>query len=144
MRRFIILRIAMKKSLSALSCVLMAVALTACATGSITPTYVSPSKYQALDCSQLKAEHQRLQAYLDKGVQGSASRIGTGIGIGLGGGYSSGGGWGVMPSISINMGQSTSTKRTETARLMGEQDAVAQAAKFKNCPFELKENTKTS
>lgn len=141
MRRFIILRIGMKKSLSTLSCILMAFALTACATGSITPTYVSPSKYQNLDCSQLKAEHQRLQAYLDKGVQGSSSRIGTGIGIGLGGGYSSGGGWGIMPSISINMGQSTSTKRTETARLMGEQDAVAQSAKFKNCPFELKENT---
>lgn len=134
----------MKNSISLSVMAIASLLLTACATGSITPSYVSPSKYQALDCSQLQQEHQRLQVYLDKGVQGSASRIGTGIGIGLGGGYSSGGGWGIMPSISINMGQSTTTKRTETARLMGEQDAVAQASKFKNCPFELKSNSTTA
>lgn len=111
--------------------------LTACSTTNVKPSYVSPSKYQALDCSQLQAEYQRIEQYIASGVQGSSSRVGTGIGIGLGGGWSSGGGWGVMPSISINMGQATSTKRSETARLLGEQDAIAQAAKFKNCSVHL-------
>lgn len=110
--------------------------LTACSTTNVKPSYVSPSKYQALDCTQLEAEYQRIKQYLENGVQGSSSRVGTGIGIGLGGGWSSGG-WGVMPSISINMGQSASTKRSEIARLLGEQDALAQAAKFKNCSVNL-------
>jgi hypothetical protein len=33
------------------------------------------------------------------------------------------------------MGQSSNTKKTEIARLMGEQEAVLQAAKFKGCPM---------
>ncbi len=43
--------------------------------------------------------------------------------------------WGVGPSISVNMGQSSATKRTELARVLGEQEAIVQAAKFKNCPL---------
>ncbi len=49
----------------------------------------------------------------------------------LGGGWGSRGGWGVAPSVSVNMGQSSNTKRTELARLLGEQEAIVQAAKFK-------------
>lgn len=127
----------MMKKIMTLVLLASSVVLTACASKSITPTYVSPAKYQSLDCAQLHQEYQRLQVYLERGVQGSSSRIGTGIGIGLGGGYSSSGNWGVMPSISINMGQSSTTKRSETARLMGEQDAVVQAAQFKNCPIQV-------
>jgi hypothetical protein len=33
------------------------------------------------------------------------------------------------------MGQSSNSKNTELARLLGEQEAVVQAAKFKNCPI---------
>lgn len=127
--------------------VLCVLYLTACASN-IKPSYTSPSKYQSLDCQQLQSEYQRIEQYIANGVQTSSSRVGTGIGIGIGGGWGSGGSWGVIPSISINMGQSTNTKRSETARLLGEQDAIAQAARFKNCPMVLKtyeeKNKKTS
>ncbi|MDO4222625.1 MAG: hypothetical protein Q4D05_01150 [Acinetobacter sp.] len=112
--------------------------LGACATTSnVTPSYVSPSKYQALDCQQIQNEFHRIGDYLAGGVKGSGGGL-SGIGIGLGGWGGSGGGWGVMPSISINMGQlGSGSKRSEIARLLGEQEALAQAAKFKNCPVEL-------
>ncbi|MNJ00858.1 hypothetical protein D3C73_1603040 [compost metagenome] len=64
-----------------------------------------------------------------------AKRTGVGVGVGLGGGWGSRGGWGIGPSVSVNMGQSSNTKKTELARLLGEQEAVVQAAKFKNCPI---------
>lgn len=107
--------------------------MSACATTPVKPTYVSPTQYQALNCGQLQGEYNRLQQYLDQGVQ-PAKRTGMGVGLGLGGGWGRGG-WGFGPSISVNMGQSSNTKRTEISRLMGEQDAVVQAASFKNCPI---------
>ena len=55
-----------------------------------------------------------------------------GVGLGLGGGWGRGG-WGFGPSISVNMGQSSNTKNTELSRLYGQQDAISQAAQFKNC-----------
>jgi hypothetical protein len=57
------------------------------------------------------------------------------VGVGVGGGWGSHGGWGIAPSVSVNMGQSSNSKNTELARLLGEQEAVVQAAKFKNCPI---------
>ncbi|MEB3754609.1 hypothetical protein [Acinetobacter sp. MD2(2019)] len=107
--------------------------LSACASMPIKPTYVSPTQYQALNCGQLQAEYNRLQQYLDQGVQ-PAKRTGMGVGLGLGGGFGRGG-WGFGPSVSVNLGQSSNSKRTEIARLMGQQDAIVQAAKFKNCPI---------
>ena len=122
------------KLIGSLSLVLL---LSACATTPIKPTYVSPTQYQALNCGQLQAEYNRVQQYLDQGVQ-PAKRTGMGVGVGLGGGWGRGG-WGFGPSISVNMGQSSNTKRTEISRLMGEQDAVVQAAKFKNCPIIIRQ-----
>ena len=107
--------------------------LSACAT-TVKPTYVSPTQYQALNCQQLQSEYNRIQQYVDNGVQ-PAKRTGVGVGVGLGGGWGSRGGWGIGPSVSVNMGQSSNTKKTELARLLGEQEAVVQAAKFKNCPI---------
>ena len=107
--------------------------LGACAT-TVKPMYVSPTQYQALNCSQLQSEYNRIQHYVDNGVQ-APKRTGVGVGLGVGGGWGSGSGWGIGPSVSVNMGQSSNTKNTELARLLGEQDAVAQAAKFKNCPL---------
>ncbi|WOE41693.1 hypothetical protein [Acinetobacter chinensis] len=107
--------------------------LGACAT-TVKPTYVSPTQYQALNCSQLQSEYNRIQQHLDNGVQ-PPKRTGVGVGVGLGGGWGSRGGWGIGPSISVNMGQSSNTKNTEKARLLGEQEAVVQAAKFKGCPI---------
>ncbi|MFT4021119.1 MAG: hypothetical protein QM666_06355 [Acinetobacter sp.] len=109
----------------------MAMLLSACSTVPIKPSYVSPTQYQSLNCSQLQSEYNRLQQYLDRGVQ-PAKRTGMGVGFGLGGGWGRGG-WGFGPSLSFNLGQSSNSKRTETSRLMGQQEAVVQAAKFKNC-----------
>ena len=107
--------------------------LTACAT-TVKPTYVSPTQYQALNCSQLSAEFNRIQQYIQDGVQ-TPKRTGVGVGLGLGGGWGSRGGWGLGPSISVNMGQSSDTKNTELSRMYGQQDAITQAAQFKNCSF---------
>lgn len=109
------------------------VLLGACAT-TVKPTYISPTQYQAFNCQQLQSEYNRIQQYVDNGVQ-PAKRTGVGVGVGLGGGWGSRGGWGIGPSVSVNMGQSSNTKNTELARLLGEQEAVVQAAKFKNCPI---------
>ena len=110
-----------------------ALLLSACATP-VKPAYVSPAQYQALNCSQLQSEYNRIQQYIDNGVQ-PPKRTGVGVGVGVGGGWGSRGGWGIGPRVSVNMGQSSNTKKTELARLMGEQEAVVQAAKFKGCPI---------
>ena len=107
--------------------------LGACAT-TVKPTYVSPTQYQALSCQQLQSEYNRIQQYIDSGVQ-LPKRSGVGVGVGVGGGWGSHGGWGIGPSVSVNMGQSSNTKKTELARLLGEQEAMVQAAQFKNCPI---------
>jgi len=109
------------------------VLLGACAT-TVKPSYVSPTQYQALNCQQLQSEYNRIQQYIDNGVQ-APKRTGVGVGVGVGGGWGSHGGWGIGPSVSVNMGQSSNNKNTELARLLGEQEAVVQAAKFKNCPI---------
>ncbi|NNH76610.1 hypothetical protein HLH17_02715 [Acinetobacter sp. ANC 5380] len=107
--------------------------LGACAT-TVKPSYVSPTQYQVLNCQQLQSEYNRIQQYIDSGVQ-PPKRSGVGVGVGVGGGWGSRGGWGIGPSVSVNMGQSSNTKKTELARLLGEQEAVVQAAQFKNCPI---------
>ncbi|OTG58430.1 hypothetical protein B9T29_13995 [Acinetobacter sp. ANC 3903] len=109
------------------------VLLGACAT-TVKPSYVSPTQYQALNCQQLQSEYNRIQQYIDNGVQ-APKRTGVGVGVGVGGGWGSHGGWGIGPSVSVNMGQSSNTKNTELARLLGEQEALVQAAQFKNCPI---------
>ena len=113
--------------------------LGACAT-TVKPTYVSPTQYQALNCQQLQAEYNRIQQHLDEGVP-TEKRTGMGVGVGLGGGWSHGGGWGFGPSISLNMGQSSNTKKTEISRLLGQQEAIVQAAKFKGCTITVRNKT---
>ena len=115
------------------------VLLSACSTP-VKPTYVSPTQYQALNCQQLQSEYNRISQYIANGVA-TPKRTGMGVGVGLGGGWGSRGGWGLAPNVSVNMGQSSSTKRSEESRLLGQQEAVAQAAKFKNCPLLIRNNT---
>ncbi|KGT46861.1 hypothetical protein GW12_20440 [Acinetobacter sp. HR7] len=107
--------------------------LSACAS-TVKPTYVSPTQYQSFDCGQMQGEYNRIQQYIDNGVQ-PPKRTGVGVGVGVGGGWGSHGGWGIGPSISVNMGQSSNTKKTELARLLGEQEAIVQAARYKGCPL---------
>ena len=114
--------------------------LGACAS-TVKPAYVSPTQYQSLNCQQLQAEYNRIQQYIDNGVQ-TPKRTGVGVGIGLGGGWGRGG-WGFGPSISINMGQSMNTKNTELANVLGQQDAIVQAARFKGCPIIVKQRPKS-
>ena len=110
-------------------------AIAGCATGPVKPTYVSPTQYQSWNCAQLHSEYTRLTQILAAGVE-PEKRKGMGVGVGLGGGIGRGGSWGIGPSISVNMGQSSNTERTEIARLFGQQDAIEQAANFKNCPIQ--------
>ncbi len=86
-----------------------------------------------------KCEYNRIQQYIDNGVQTPKS-TGMGVGLGLGGGWGRGG-WGFGPSISVNMGQSSSTKNTELSRVLGQQEAIVQAAQFKNCPIIVRKKT---
>ena len=116
------------------------VLLGACAS-TVKPAYVSPTQYQSLNCQQLQAEYNRIQQYIDNGVQ-TPKRTGVGVGVGLGGGWGKGG-WGFGPSISVNMGQSMNTKNTELANVLGQQDAIVQAAKFKGCPIIVKQRPKS-
>ncbi|WP_347453397.1 hypothetical protein [Acinetobacter thermotolerans] len=113
--------------------VAMMALLSACAS-TVKPTYVSPTQYQSFDCGQMQGEYNRIQQYIDNGVQ-PPKRTGVGVGVGVGGGWGSHGGWGIGPSISVNMGQSSNTKKTELARLLGEQEAIVQAARYKGCPL---------
>ena len=115
------------------------VLLGACAS-TVKPAYVSPTQYQSLNCQQLQAEYNRIQQYIDNGVQ-TPKRTGVGVGVGLGDGWGKGG-WGFGPSISVNMGKSMNTKNTELANVLGQQDAIVQAAKFKGCPIIVKQRPK--
>ncbi len=116
------------------------VLLGACAS-TVKPAYVSPTQYQSLNCQQLQAEYNRIQQYIDNGVQ-TPKRTGVGVGVGFGGGWGKGG-WGFGPSISVNMGQSMNTKNTELANVLGQQDAIVQAAQFKGCPIIVKQRPKS-
>ena len=114
--------------------------LGACAS-TVKPAYVSPTQYQSLNCQQLQAEYNRIKQYIDNGVQ-TPKRTGVGVGVGLGGCWGKGG-WGFGPSISVNMGQSMNTKNTELANVLGQQDAIVQAARFKGCPIIVKQRPKS-
>ena len=131
--------------MNALKCGLVAftaVVLSACAS-TPKPSYVSPTQYQSLSCQQLQSEYNRIHDYIQNGVE-TPKRTGVGVGVGLGGGWGSRGGWGIGPSISVNMGQSSNTKRTELSRVLGEQEAIVQAAKFKGCPIIVRANSATA
>lgn len=99
---------------------------------SVKPIYISPAQYQALSCPHLQSEYTRIQQHIEQGVEADR-RNHMGVGLGLGAGWGSRGGWGLIPNISVNLGQTSSTKRTELARILGQQEAVVQAAKFKGC-----------
>ncbi|MPW44217.1 hypothetical protein [Acinetobacter guerrae] len=113
----------------------LSILLSACAT-TVKPTYVSPAQYQSFNCQQLQSEYNRIQLYIENGVQ-TPKRTGVGVGVGLGGGWGRGG-WGFGPTVSVNMGQSSDTKNTELSRVLGQQEAIVQAAQFKNCPIIVK------
>lgn len=99
----------------------------------VKPVYVSPTQYQSLNCVQLQAEYDRISQYIARGVD-TPTRTGMGVGVGLGGGFGRGG-WGFGPTFSVNMGESQPTQNSELAKVLGQRDAIAQAAQFKGCPI---------
>lgn len=109
------------------------VGLAGCASTPPKPLYVSPTQYQALSCPQLRSEYLRISQYLRDGVEVPKQRS-SGVSVGLGGVFGSGGRVGIIPSISVGMSEQSNTARTEYARVLGQRDAVAQAAEFKGCP----------
>jgi hypothetical protein len=109
------------------------VGLVGCASTPPKPLYVSPTQYQGLTCLQLRAEYIRISQYLRDGVEVPKQRS-TGVSVGLGGVFVRGGRVGIVPSISVGMSEHSNTPRTEYARVLGQRDAIAQAAEFKGCP----------
>lgn len=109
------------------------VLLAGCAS-TVKPMYVSPTQYQALNCNELKAEYLRISQYIQRGVSTPKTNH-VGVGLGVGGVFGRGGGWGIGPSVSVNVGQSQRSENSELSRVLGEQDAIAQAAQFKGCPI---------
>lgn len=110
-----------------------AVGLLGCASTPPKPLYVSPTEYQSLNCSQLRAEYLRISQYLRDGIEVPKQRS-SGVSVGLGGVFGSGGRVGVVPSISVGMSERSNTERTEYSRILGQRAAIAQAAEFKSCP----------
>ena len=108
------------------------VLISACTT--VKPSYVSPAQYQSWNCMQLQTEYNRIGQYINAGIE-TPKRTGMGVGWGLGGGWGRGG-WGFGPTVSVNLGQSSNTKRTEKSKLLGQQDAIVQAGRFKGCTIQ--------
>ncbi len=110
--------------------------LVGCNMSPIKPLYVSPTQYQGWGCEQLRLEYNRIGQYLKNGIEVPKQQT-FGIGLGLGGVIGGRHGGGIVPSISVNMGQHQNSTRTEYAKILGQRDAVSQAAEFQNCPFKL-------
>lgn len=93
-----------------------------------TPRYVPTEKYQNYDCAYLGTEYNRLSQYIATTPRANpftTSGIGLGMGIGRGGFY---------PSINMGVGTGA-TSNNNVGSAMGEQDAIIQAARYKQCGF---------
>ena len=109
------------------ACVVAVSFLAGCATASkdVATAYVSPTQYQAYDCTQLSAEAQRLQVrYTELGGRldqaASNDKTLTGVGIIL-----------FWPALFALGG--TKNQEAEYGRLRGEYEAVQQASIQKKC-----------
>lgn len=112
--------------------VFLSLVLAGCASKSkdVKATYVSPSLYQNMTCSQLANEAQNLssRAATAAGVQdknASNDAVRTTVGIVL-----------FWPAILFNNGDNAHT--AELARLKGEMQAIEDAARRKNCKIQFK------
>lgn len=123
-------------TLSTMFAAAIALGLSGCASD-VKPTYVSPAQYQSFNCEQLQTEYARIDRYIEGGVSTPSS---TSVGVGIGGGVSSGG-WGFGPSVSLGIGQARRARQAELARVLGEQEAIAIAAKYKGCPITAADQT---
>ncbi len=111
----------------AVACLVSFTLLGGCATASkdVATSYVSPTQFQAYDCSQLSAEAQRLQVrYTELGGRldqaASNDKTITGVGLIL-----------FWPALFALGG--TKAQEAEYGRLRGEYEAVQQASIQKKC-----------
>lgn len=114
------------------SAIILSVILTACASKSkdVSASYVSPTLYQNLSCSQLASEAQAVssRAATAAGVQDKAASndaVRTTVGVVL-----------FWPAILFNNGDNAHT--AELARLKGEMQAIEDASRRKKCGLQFK------
>lgn len=116
----------MKRPISAVLCV--TIALAGCATSStdIASNYVSPMQFQTYDCDQLASETQRIQSrvkQLSGRLDEAASNDKAILGIGL-----------ILFWPALFALGGTKQQEADYARLKGEYDAIQQSAVAKKCP----------
>lgn len=111
--------------------------LSACAT-TVKPTYVSPTQYQSLSCQQLQSEYNRIQQYIDNGVQTPKVQVWVlDSGLAVAGTRR----LGIRPIHLCQYGTIFFNQNTELSRVLGQQEAIVQAAQFKNCPIIVRKKT---
>ena len=106
----------------------MVVALSGCATASkdVASIYVSPLQYQSFDCDQLAAENQRLQSRVNQLAGRLDEAASNDKAIGVVGAIL------FWPALFALGG--TKPQEAEYSRLRGEADAIQQSAIIKKCP----------
>lgn len=116
----------MKKSITAVLSVAIAIAGCSTASKNITASHVSPAQYQSYDCEQLASETQRVHVKVNQlggRLDEAASNDQT---IGVVGAIL------FWPALFALGG--TKTEEAEYARLKGEYDAIQQTVIVKKCP----------
>lgn len=129
-RSLITPRLIQGTKLTALSTVLL-VGVVGCASKP-TPTYVSSTVYKDYSCAQLNQEYKRVNTAISADNNAGSILTSTGVNIGVHAGRG-----GIYPTVSLGLGSSKDTTNHKLSRLLGERDAVAQAAKFKGCDFPM-------
>lgn len=125
----------MKRPISAVLCV--TIALAGCATSSrdVASSYVSPMQFQSYDCDQLASETQRIQSRvnqlsgrLDEAASNDKAIMGVGLVL-------------FWPALFALGG--TKQQEADYARLKGEYEAIQQSAVAKKCPGMVGTSTAT-
>lgn len=111
----------------------LSLALTACATKTIAPSYVNPNLYTQQSCQTLAEEIRRVETLAAATEKQNTPLSATGIGIGI-----TGGRHGIYPTISMGVGSQSgaiAAKKERLAKLYGEHDAMVIAGRQKGCAF---------
>ncbi len=106
--------------------------LGACAT-TVKPTYVSPTQYQSLSCQNCKVNITVFNNISIMAYKLQKAQVWV-LGLDLVVAGDEAVGDSVHPSLLI-WGNLLNTKNTELSRVLGQQEAIVQAAQFKNCPI---------
>lgn len=110
----------------------LSLALTACATKTIAPSYVNPNIYHTHSCQSLSDEIRRIESLAHATEQQNVPLSSTGLGIGIAGNRH-----GIYPTVSLGVGtgNGSQAKKEKLAKLYGEHDAMVLAGRQKGCGF---------